>query len=147
MVKNDNSAWAPTVGGFQSDFRPLQLRGSPPFRFYGLRNFWKLISRIANPDESQLDRKLRRIVSAGGGRISVRIRPMQLRGVPPPNFTALRGFLELISRIVTSDDSHFGQKRQFCAIADGGRISALLPPLQLRWGFAFPILRLYGTFG
>ena len=38
LAKNDNSARAPTVGGFLSDFRPLQLRGIPAFpilRAYG----------------------------------------------------------------------------------------------------------------
>ena len=52
---------------------------------------------------------------------------------------------QLIPRITTSDESHFGQKRQFFVGAKGGRISSRFPPLQLRW-FAFPILRFYATF-
>ena len=64
-------------------------------------------------------------------------RPIQLRGVLLSQFTDLRNFRKLIFRISTSDETHFGQKRQFRAIANGDRISGRFPLTTITRDFRF----------
>ena len=73
--QNDNSARVPTLGGFQPYFPPLKLRGAHFPNFTDSRSFWEIIHRIVISDESQFGQKLRCIVKANGGRISVRFPP------------------------------------------------------------------------
>ena len=48
--------------------------------------------------------------SANGGRMSPYFRPLQLRGLPHFPFYGFTELLKVISRIITSGESHFGQK-------------------------------------
>ena len=43
---------SPTVGGFQPDVRRYNYERFPLFQFYGIRNFLKVIPRIATSDGS-----------------------------------------------------------------------------------------------
>ena len=64
------------MGGFQSDFRPPQLRGCPNFHFLLiLRDFVKLIPIIATYEESHSGRKRPSRGSADGVRASVLFPP------------------------------------------------------------------------
>ena len=115
--------------------------GAPFSNFTALRNFWKLIPRIITSDESQLGQKLRCGVRANGGEISVRFSPAETaRNSTFPILRPYGDFWKLISRTVTSDESHFGQKttilRERQQWADFG-------PISPRYNYrvcAFPIL-------
>ena len=81
-----------------------------------------------------------------GGGDFCHITPLQLRGLFA--FLTLRfyeTFTKTIFLIITPDESHLCQKRQFCASANGGRISSIFPPAQITRDFRF--FRFYGFTG
>ena len=81
------------------------------------------------------------------GEVSVRFSPLHLRGLFAFPILRIYGtFWKLIPRIIASDESHFGQKRQFCSIASCGRISSLFPPTTSTTASHFSNLRPYGAF-
>ena len=55
-VENVDFGGAPTLGGFQHDCHPLQLRGIFAFPILRLYGILKAISRIATLDESRFGR-------------------------------------------------------------------------------------------
>ena len=198
---SDNFAQSPTAGGFVSDSPRYNYEGFSISQFYGFTELPKTIflnrhfRRVASSPKRQFR------ASANGGRISVRFRQLQLRGIsdcpilrlygtfpklfsesPLPtsrifvrndNFAQaptaggflayfsplqLRGlllfqfycFTELLPKLFFLN-RHFRcvtswPKRQFFASANGGRISVRFAPASITRLFAFPILRLYGTF-
>ena len=134
LVENDDSARSPTVGGCQPDFRSVQLRGFafPILRFYGTSetNFPNHHFRwAAFWSKTTILRERQRW--ADSGPISAHYN--YEAGCDCPILRLYGTFWKLIPRIITSDESHFGQKRRFCVSANGGRISVRFPhPLQLR---------------
>ena len=108
--------------------------------FTSLRNFRKLIFRIATSDESHFGRKTTILRDLQRWADFSPIPPATItRGPAFSNFTALRNFFGiLIYRIATSDEPHFGQERRFFVGASGGRISALFSHTTITMEFRFP---------
>ena len=139
-----------SANGGRISVRFLPVTLTMGFRFSNvtaLRNFWKLISRLTTSDKSHFGRKRRFCVCANGGRISARFAPPCNYEGSILQFYGFTELLKLISRIAPSDVPHFGRKRQFCASANGGRISVRFSPTTITRGFRFPILRLCGALG
>ena len=127
------------MGGFHPDFRPLQLRGISLFQFTDIRNF---------PETNSPNHHFRR--STFRSKTTILLELQRRADFCPiiaqynyDGFSLLQfyGFTDLfwklIPRIITSDEPHFGQKRQFCASAKGGRISARFPPTTITRAFRF----------
>ena len=116
LGKNDNSIQAPALGGFLSDFRPLQLRGI--FAFSILRLYGTFVETIS------LNRQSRWVTSWQNdnsvqaptvGGFLPDFRPLQLRGLFAfPIFRFLRKFRQKFFRIITSDESHLFQIFAHC---------------------------------
>ena len=119
-------------------FSPARITTGSLFQFYG---FTELLKR--NFPNNHFRRvafrtKRRFFASANDGRISVRFSHATItRGPDFPIFRRYGTFWKLIFLIITSDESHFGQKRQFCASANGGRISARFSPAAITMWFRF----------
>ena len=142
MVENALSEGSPTVGGFQSDSSPPQLRGYQIPHFCALRDSGELISESPLP--------ICRILVenghfAGSSTVWVDFSLIFARrnyeGVEISFFAFLRDSGELIFRIATFDVPHFGRKRSFRGIAGGEGISVRFPPSALTGVSEFPFLR------
>ena len=128
------------MGGFQSYFRPMQLRGISEFPFFALYSSLKIIFRIGDSDESHAVEHFHSERSPMACGFQSYFRPPQLRGVPNFHFRGLCDFEKLIFRTIAPCESHFGRKRSFRGKSDGVRIS-VRPPAAITRGFYFPFLR------
>ena len=84
--------------------------------------------------------------SADGVWISVLFPHSLITRVSKFPFCALCDFGGTHFRIITSEESHFGQKRPFRGSSAGGRISVFFPPVAITRGtnFHFCVLRDFG---
>ena len=130
LVEKTISPQAPTVGGFLSHFRPLQLRGLFAFPILRLTELLrKLFFRIITSGESHLGQNRQFCTGANGGRISARFQPDAItRDFRFSNFTALRNFCQNDFLNPRFQRVSSWPERQFRTSADGGRISVRFTP-------------------
>ena len=72
--------------------------------------------------------------------------PLQLRAIRDFQFYFFTEAFKVIPRTVTSDESHFSQKRRFRGSADCGLISARFAPSAITRNFRFSNFTAYGAF-
>ena len=142
MIENDNSTRSPTEGGPQSDFRPPELRGLSDFPILRICET-ALRGNLFSESPPPMGYILAKTTMLRGRRLLAGFSPIfahyNYEGESLSNFTAIR-------TIITSDESHLGQNDNFVQAPTVGGFLSDFRPLQLLGLFAFPILRLYGTF-
>ena len=149
LAKNDKSARSPTVGGFQSDSPHTRYNYDGVFfsNFTALRNFLKTNSPnhhfrwVKFWSRTTILRDRQRWSDC-----SPIFDHYNYDGVSFSNCTALRHFPETNLPNRHFRRVSFWQKRQFFAIAIGGRFSARFSPTAITRVFAFTILLRCGTF-